>query len=356
VIDADVAMVYDDIIDITWFSEYPTMGIVSDEYTGGKINYYLPQTPLAASYVWVYKNGVRLTKDQDYYVSLPRSVLYLTANSTAADLIKIVTFGSDIYRARSAFEIHKDMLNIYHFKRYAIGAVELAKDLNYYDQEITVNDGSLLGEPIVSRNVPGIITINNERIEYNSKVGNVLSKLRRGSFGTAIAAVHSAGSAISDAGPQETVPYNETQDRQDFVSDGSSLLIGPLDFVPAQGTRTTWYRSTIPTTYSACDQVEVFAAGRRLRKDPLSVYDETLGASSPAADVQLEAEFAVDGAASYIRLTTATPAGTRISVIRRTGKIWYDRGETTASAGESLLENATPMAEFIAKRTTKLPE
>jgi hypothetical protein len=356
VIDADVVMSYDDIIDITWFSEYPSMGIVSDEYTGGKVNYYLPQIPLAASYVWVYKNGVRLTKDQDYYVSLPRSVLYLTANSTAADLIKVVTFGSDIYRAPSAFEIHKDMLNIYHFKRYSIGAVELAKDLNYYDQEITVNDGSLLGDPIVSRNVPGVITVNNERIEYNSKVGNVLSKLRRGSFGTAIAAVHSAGSAISDVGPQENVPYNETQDRQDFVSDGSSLLIGPLDFVPAQGTRTTWYRSTIPTTYSACDQVEVFAAGRRLRKDPLAVYNETLGASSPAADVQLEAEFAVDGSANYIRLTTAIPAGTRISVIRRTGKVWYDRGETTASAGESLLENATPMAEFIAKRTTKLPE
>ena len=356
IINSDVAMTYDDIVNVTWFSEYPTMGIVSDEYTGGKVNYYLPQTPLAASYVWVYKNGVRLTKDQDYYVSLPRSVLYLTADSTAADLIKVVTFGSDIYRAPSAFEIHKDMLNIYHFKRYSIGAVELTKDLNYYDQEITVNDGSLLGDPIVSRNVPGVITINNERIEYNSKVGNVLSKLRRGSFGTAISVLHAAGSAVSDAGPQETVPYNETQDRQDFVSDGSSLLVGPLDFVPSLGTRTTWYRSTIPTTHSACDQVEVFAAGRRLRKDPLSVYDETLGASSPTADTQLEAEFAVDGVASYIRLTTAIPAGTRISVIRRTGKVWYDRGETTASAGESLLENATPMAEFIAKRTTKLPE
>jgi hypothetical protein len=356
VINSDVAMIYDDIINVTWFSEYPSMGIVSDEYTGGRVNYYLPQTPLAASYVWVYKNGVRLTKDQDYYVSLPRSVLYLTVDSTAADLIKVVTFGSDIYRLPSAFEIHKDMLNIYHFKRYSIGAVELTNDLNYYDQEITVNDGSLLGEPIVSRNVPGVITVNNERIEYNSKVGNVLSKLRRGSFGTAISVLHAAGSAVSDAGPQETVPYNETQDRQDFVSDGSSLLVGPLNFVPSVGTRTAWYRSTIPTTHGACDQVEVFAAGRRLRKDPLSVYDEMLGASSPAADTQLEAEFAVDGAASYIRLTTAIPAGTRISVIRRIGKVWYDRGETTASSGESLLENATPMAEFIAKRTTKLPE
>jgi hypothetical protein len=356
VINSDVAMTYDDIITVTWFSEYPTMGIVSDEYTGGRVNYYLPQTPLAASYIWVYKNGVRLTKDQDYYVSLPRSVLYLTVDSTAADLIKVIIFGSDIYRLPSAFEIHKDMLNIYHFKRYSIGAVELTKDLNYYDQEITVNNGSLLGDPIVSRNVPGVITVNNERIEYNSKVGNVLSKLRRGSFGTAISVLHAAGSAVSDAGPQETVPYNETQDRQDFVSDGSSLLVGPLNFVPSVGTRTAWYRSTIPITHGACDQVEVFAAGRRLRKDPLSVYDEMLGASSPAADTQLEAEFAVDGAASYIRLTTAIPAGTRISVIRRIGKLWYDRGETTASSGESLLENATPMAEFIAKRTTKLPE
>ena len=355
VIDADIAMVYDDIINVTWFSEYPSMGIVSDEYAGGKVNYYLPQTPLAASYVWVYKNGVRLTKDKDYYVSLPRSVLYLTANSTSADLIKIVTFGSDIYRAPSAFEIHKDMLNIYHYKRYSIGDVELAKDLNYYDQEITVNDGSLLGEPINSRNIPGVITVNGERIEYNNKVGNVLSKLRRGSFGTAIPLLHATGSIIADIGHQETVPYNETQDRQDFVSDGSSLLVGPLDFTPAKGTRTTWYRSTIPTTHGACDQAEVFAAGKRLRKDPLAVYDETLGASSPAADTQLEAEFAVDGVANYIRLTTAIPAGTRISVIRRTGKVWYDRGETTASAGESLLENATPMAEFIAKRTTKLP-
>jgi hypothetical protein len=129
-----------------------------------------------------------------------------------------------------------------------------------------------------------------------------------------------------------------------------------LNFVPALGTRTTWYRSTIPTTHGACDQLEVFAAGKRLRKDPIAVYDETLGASSPTADKQLEAEFAVDGVANYIRLTTAIPAGTRISVIRRTGKVWYDRGETTASTGESLLENDTPMAEFIAKRTTKLPE
>jgi hypothetical protein len=356
VIDSSVAMVYDDIINITWFSEYPSMGILSDEYVGGKVNYFLPQTPLAASYVWVYKNGVRLTKDRDYYISLPRGVLYLTAESTVTDLIKIMMFGSDIYKLPSAYEIHKDMLNIYHFKRYSVGSVKLSKELNYYDQEITVTDGSELGDPIPSRNIPGAIIINGERIEYNKKTGNVLSNLRRGSFGTGIATVHVVGSDVADIGPQESIPYNETQDRQDFVSDGSSLLIGPLDFVPTLATRSSWYTDTIPISHGPCDQIEVFAAGRRLRKDPISVYDENLGASSPAADTQIEAEFAVDGAANYIRLTTAVPAGTRISVIRRTGKVWYDRGETTASAGESLLKNTTPMAEFIAARTTKLPE
>jgi hypothetical protein len=256
----------------------------------------------------------------------------------------------------SAFEIHKDMLNVFQFKRYTINEIALAADLNYYDQEITITDASNLCEPIASRNIPGIITINGERIEYNQKVGNVLSKLRRGSFGTGIPTVHAVGSAVVDIGPYETIPYNETQERQDFVSDGSSLLIGPLDFVPAKSSRTTWYQKTIPADHGPCDQIEVFAAGKRLRKDPITVYNEALGASSPAADVQVEAEFSVDGAASYIRLTSPIPAGTRISIIRRTGKVWYERGETTASNGVTLTASATPIAIFIANRTTKLPE
>jgi hypothetical protein len=138
---------------------------------------------------------------------------------------------------------------------------------------------------------------------------------------------------------------------------GSYKTIGSLEFVPAQGTRSTaWYRNTIPTAFGPCDQIEVFVGGRRLRKDPVRVYDETLGASSPAADITLEAEFSVDGITPYIRLTTTPPAGARVTIIKRTGKTWYDRGESTASSGVTFLENASPIAAFIAQRTTKLPE
>jgi hypothetical protein len=345
-----------DLITVTWFSEYPSMGIVSDEFTGGKIQYPLANIPLSSSYVWVYKNGIRLTQEQDYYISLPRAVIYLTENTESTDLIKIVLFGSNIFRLPSAFEIHKDMLNFYHFTRFSKGTVKLNKELRYYDTQIEVTDASELTEPIQSRNIPGIVYINSERIEYMIKQGNVLKQLRRGSAGTPIAEIHIINSDVIDVGANEKLPYNETQDRIDFVSDGSSLLIGPLDFVPIQSTRNAWYRSSIPNEFGPCDQLEVFAAGRRLRKDPIDVYQENNGASSPAADIKLEAEFSVDGITGYVRLTAPLLAGTRITIIKRTGKTWYDRGETTASNGVTLLENNTSIANFIAQKSTSLPE
>jgi hypothetical protein len=345
-----------DIIEVTWFGEYPSMDTVSDEYTGGRVNYTLPQTPLNAAYIWVYKNGRRLTSDVDYTVSLPRGVMYLTNSSTEEDLIKIVMFGSKIYRFPSAFEIHKDMLNVHHFNRYSTGDIHLASALNYYDQTITLTNASALSAPIPSRNVPGVILIQGERIEFMNQSGNTLSQLRRGSKGTPIKETYPIGTDVADVGPEETIPYNETQDRIDFISDGSSLLIGPLEFVPTKGERASWYRSTIPSDHGPCDQIEVFAVGRRLRKDPIAVYDEMLGSSSPAADRQLDAEFSVDGVLPYIRLTAPIPAGTRISIITRTGKVWYDRAATAASKGITLLENSTAIAKFIAQKTTKLPE
>jgi len=353
-------------IKVTWFGEYPSMKFVSDEFTGGKIKYQLAHSPLSGSYVWVYKNGNRLTLDQDYSVDINRAELYLTAKSTSADQIKVLLFGSEIFKLPTAWEISKDMLNIYHFKRFSQSSdVVLARALNYYDTEILVTDASQLSTPILTRNIPGVVLINGEKIEYLQKTGNTLRQLRRGTVGTAIKAVHAAGSYVVDVGPEETIPYNEEQERADFVSDGvaddstigSYKTIGQLDFIPVQGTRSTaWFRGTIPNTFGPCDQIEVFVAGRRLRKDPVNVYNEALGASSPVADVTLEAEFSVDGITPYIRLTTTPPAGTRVTIIKRTGKTWYDRGVDTATSGVTFLENDSSIATFIAKRTTKLPE
>ena len=333
------------------------MDIIQDESSGGQVQYQLSRPPISVSYVWVYKNGLRLRQDKDYYVSLPRGVVYLTVDSTPADTIKIINFSNDIFKLPSAYEIHKDMLNVYHYNRFSKDDCKLSKVLNYYDTAIEVTDATTLSQPIASRNIPGVIFIQGERIEYMSKSGNILSQLRRGAQGTSIANTYAQGTAVVDVGYSQVIPYNEVQQRTDFTSDGSSLLIGPLDFVPQQGTRSgTWYRSTVPATYGPCDQLEVFAAGRRLKKDPQSVYVEANGAASPAADQIQEAEFSVDGATAQIRLTTALPAGTRITVLRRQGKTWHARGETTAADGVSLIYSDTSIARFIVEKTTSIPE
>ena len=190
------------------------------------------------------------------------------------------------------------------------------------------------------------------------KEGNVLSQLRRGTKGTAIPEIHSAGILVVDVGPSERLPYHDTQDKVDIVSDGSSLLIGPLDFIPIKSSRDT-YRNTdlgIPKLYGICDQLEVFVAGRRLRKDSINIYDAELGASSPYSDITIEAEFTVDGITPYIRLTSPVTAGNRISIIRRLGNTWYDRPDPLTNKTVTLLDNQTTIAKFIVQKTTRLPE
>lgn len=356
-ISSEVILQEGDQIEVTWFSDYPAMNIISDQYTGGKVNYKLARVPLSADYVWVYKNGVRLTKDRDFSVSPQRGIVYLNNASTENDQIKIVQFAKEIYQQPRVYEIFKDMLNNYHYKRYSKdNNLRLAKELKYFDTSIEVIGGELLSIPQPLRNIPGVVCINNERIEYLAKTGNVLSQLRRGSLGTGIAEVHDVDSYVIDAGPTETVPYTEAQEKTDFISDGSSLLIGPLNFVPAQAVRAQWSRQDIPAEYGPCDEVEVFVAGRRLKKDSVDMYSEDLGSDSPEADTVVHAEFSVDGQTQFIRLSDPTPAGILISIVRKQGRTWYERGENSASAGKFFLENSTPIINFIAKKGSELPE
>jgi hypothetical protein len=354
--DSTTTLQQGDEITVTWFSEYPSMNIISDEYAGGKSSYQLSREPVSASYIWVYVNGQRLTQERDYEVSIPRNFVYLQKPTVLTDTIKIVQFGNYVRRQSLGFEVFKDMLNIHHFKRFNIDkSVTLVNDLYYYNQEISLTDASGLFDPIPSRNIPGTVYINGERIDYYAKNGNILSQLRRGSSGTAIAELYTAGTPVVDVSRVESLPYTEEQERLDFVSDGSSLLIGPLSYVPLLSEK-TWTRNTIPVEFDGCNQIEVFVAGKRLRKDAVTVYDQTLNITSPQADVELEPEFTVDGTNPYIRLTDTVPAGTRITIIRKLGKVWYDRGESLASSGKTLLKNLGVIPEFLKQKSTELPE
>jgi hypothetical protein len=133
-----------------------------------------------------------------------------------------------------------------------------------------------------------------------------------------------------------------------------------LSYIPVKSVRTNWAAGNIPTGYGPCDQVEVFVGGRRLRKNPMHVFNESLGSTSPRADELLDAEFSVDGTSNYIRLTDSVldsiPVNASVNVVvyRKVGKVWYEQTATAASAGITLLENNTPMAKFISQKTTAM--
>jgi len=356
VIDPSVPLTVGDEIKLTWFAEYPSMEITSDEYVGGKARYNLKTVPVSISFIKVYLNGTRLTQDIDYYISNDQTAIYLKQETTSDDLIKIIAFGADQFKLPAAFEIHKDMLNIDRFFRYVQNNVTLSNDLNYYDNTIVVNNASGLDEPNPARNIPGIVEIGKEKIEYFKKEGNVLSQLRRGALGSAIGEIYSAGTPVINQGQSNVIPYAESQERTDFVSDGSSFLIGPLPIIPAKTNLNNWHRDTIPEEYAQCDDIEIFVGGRRLVKTPRAVFDETIASYSPLGDTTVEAEFAVNGVDNFVRLTSPAPAGTRITVIQKQGSVWYDRGNSTASSGIQLIDNRSAIAKFIQEKSSELPE
>jgi hypothetical protein len=373
ILDQSLTIADGDQIIITWFNEYPSVNLLKEVYSGGKSQYALARRPVSISYVWVFLNGQRLTADIDFIIAVEKNVIILLAPSVLTDIVEIIQFGSDVYRSTVGYEIFEDMLNTRHFKRFSFNDVELIAPLYYYDQTITVTDASGLSNPDARRRIPGIVNINGERIEYFTKTENTLGQLRRGSLGTPIAEIHELGSKVVDVGVTETIPYTETQEKIDIISDGSSVEFGPYDFISSTPTSNRpFYKMNIPIRNNAgeiidilypsipeenvvCDEVEIFVGGRRLNKDSTKLYEETLGASSPTADIDVEADFSVNRETKTIRLTTPVPAGIRITILRRTGKVWLEKGETTASKGATMLDNDTVIINFIEQRSTLLP-
>lgn len=341
VLSADLAYTTGQKLNVTWFKNYEHLQLIRDIFTGGKYSYQLQTVPTGVSYIWVYVNGIALIQDLEFELDNLRSVVHLKDETATTDVVQIITYGVTTRSKPLTFEIFKDMLNRHQFKRGVVTEIKLEKDLAYYDSTIQVNDAAELPER-------GIIVINSERIEYQTKAHNFLGQLRRGVFGTAIPELHVRKSNIVNVSDSETLPYAETQTKDDFYGNGSTQLFGPLPFIPSKTVIINWTRNTIPNNYYQSDDVEVFVAGRRLVKAPVALFNET----TPTSDIMVEAEFSVTGLTPYVRLTTAPAPGARVTVIQRRGNVWHTIGSNIPT---SLTHDNTAVAKFIQERSSLLP-
>jgi len=358
---------------------------------GGEV--ILDRPVLSDAYVWITKNNLLLTPGYDYKLLDNKQTVKLTVNPVLNDEITVITYSSNIVISGIAYMQFKDMLNRVHFKRLSLSKqTQLSAALNYNDLTIQLVDATNFDTPNPAINKPGIIEIHGERIEYFTKTGNILGQLRRGTLGTGTRKQYPAGQYVQNISSSENLPYTEDLVVEQLTSDGTNLL--NISFVPkkssASWTYDAGYVSSIPSNYGQADDIEVFVGGYdttatwetntqyavdsivnygsymyicltshtssntfkedyakwklfigniRLQKKPYKIFNINNGPTSPAADVQLDADFAVDGTSTQIRLTTKLTAGVKVTVVRRTGKIW--------DSSTNILNETNAIAEFL---------
>ena len=292
----------------------------------------LKNTAYSENYAWVIKNGKLLTQNVDYILVRTYDAVQLTVIPTEHDIIEVLHFNTMPAIPKFGFRIFKDMLDRYHYKRLdQEKTFTLVQPLNYYDKSIVLNSTVGMFAPSKAENIPGVVFIDGERIEYFIITGNTLSQLRRGTLGTGVKSVYSIGTELMDQSLSETIQYRDKTLTQVFEADGSTASYA-LDF-----------------TAKTVNEIDVYVAGTKLRKNAINKYDFTIAQDSPEADISIPADFYLNLETNTIELSAIPAENQKIVVVRKIGKLWNDNGK-------SLLETNNSITKFLLGTTIQLPK
>jgi len=201
------------------FGNHDSMLMRTERFPQNSLNRYQISRPITnMSYVWVSVNGVPLKSNVEYDVMDDGVTVRLTDDviTKSGDEIVIRSM-SDLNLASKVlgYKIFTDMLGRTHYKRLSKeNTTRLTMPLSHTDTEINVENARLLTPPNSSKNLPGVVNINGERIEFLEITGNKLKKLRRGTFGTSPAFYLDVNTKVIDQGVDQTLPYVERINKQ----------------------------------------------------------------------------------------------------------------------------------------------
>jgi hypothetical protein len=249
------------------------------------------------------------------------TITFVGKTITASDRLDVMYFALESAVSATGFRIFKDMLNRTFYKRISKNSTtELVDDLIDTINTIQVKDGTALPEPDASNNMPGVIFIDKERIEYFTKNGNTLGQLRRGTLGTGIKD-HSDGTLVVDASGTQTIPYADTVYTNTFTGDGSTAVFA------------------LSQTPASASELDIFIGGQRL-----------LLTSEDGSTIN----YSVSGSA--VTLSTVPASGTQVKILHKRGQVWYTALDGNPADGKGLQASTTQQAKFIANEPTNSPE
>jgi hypothetical protein len=287
---------------------------------------------LNAGYTYVWLNGEQLAQGADYVAS-GNTITVSGKTITSSDRLDVMYFALESATGSTGFRIFKDMMNRTFYKRISKTATtKLSSDMTEGTQTITVEDGSVLLTPNASANIPGVIFIDKERIEYFTKAGNTLGQLRRGTLGTGIKG-HGSGTEVVDASGTQTIPYADTVNTNTFTGDGNTV--------------------SFTTTFAPSDarQLDIFIGGQRVlltSEDGSTTNYSITTWDGSTANVHLSADYIA---------TNGKPAnGVQIKILQKKGQVWYTALDGNPADGKGLQASTTQQAKFIANEPTNAPE
>ena len=219
---------YDEVgYDADTFDGETTLVVTTPEYT-------LSRDVTNGVFLWVTINGVRIHPNTDFSLSGSNKILLGDhLNVTSSDVVTVTSFTENVRPDAFAFRVGQDILGNKIYKRISdIETTTLSRTLQITDTEIHVTNASVLPDPGVVSNDPGVVYIDGERITYYAidRATNTLSQLRRGTYGTGAKVTHLAGSKVQDASTQQDVPtttkiWYDIDAGGQVGPDGSTLVV-----------------------------------------------------------------------------------------------------------------------------------
>ena len=319
----DSSTINNEKIFVTTFTNHDQMNMRTERwedfaYSQGDIQFTLATAPVNINYTFVHMNKQHLTPNHDYRlegneVIISESVI---ADGTVKDVVISYVSGT-ISQPAIGYRIFKDVLNRYHYRRISKAhTTTLAQALAPTDETIIVADGSVLPEPSVATNQPGVVFIGKERITYFTKTNNTLGQLMRGTLGTAISSTIVSGTKVIDASLVQEIPYTDTTKVSTLNGDGSTVAFTMVNDA-----------DSVAFTASATTQLVVQVGGTKIT------------------------DYTVDGS-STITLGSAPASGVRVRITKKIGSVWYNQGNGTASDGLGLQASTSPQIQFLQSAPT----
>ena len=214
-----------------------------------------------------------------------------------------------------------------HFRIAGANTTVLSANLDLTDGNIYVTDASVLPDANVEFAIPGIVTINGERITYYVRdlENNRLGQLRRSVDGTSTSYVHVAGTRVVDSSSQQSLPtyiypYTTTANTAFKVTDPNSItyVLRLTGNISANiGDNLIQYDTTNTFITSIMQVAGTFTDSKLV---PIRVLDGSVSGIPELFDDSLG--FDSQGAAEY-RIGSPTAPTQRISTIIPTWTPYY---------------------------------